>query len=233
MCRYGFYKYKCTYGCFNCQVGFKRRLMSDAMTEEEMNFMKVDGKLVEKDYHCPNCRTLMVNLGRDLRLPKKDQDEQWQCVKYLVDNNYNIYSCGCQGIGFIPHKMEDAIELVASVSVNHKKRLYDEEQKLKKEEIRKQRKKNSDNLRTKLLLREVKKENIELGKKINKAPKISHLNFTILNKRETETILHNFSQNNNTNIPYELIDENYQYSLSIDVSKLNSEQISELKTFFE
>lgn len=82
-------------------------------------------------------------------------------------------------------------------------------------------------------MREVKKENIELGKKINKVPKISHLNFTILNKRETETILYNFSQNNNVEIPFEFIDENYQYSLSIDVSKLNSEQIEALKTFFE
>ncbi len=225
MCRYGFYKYKCTYGCFNCQVGFKRRLMSDAMTEEEMNFMKVDGKLVEKDFYCPNCRTLMVNLGRDLRLPKKDEDEQWQSVKYLVDNKYNIYSCGCQGIGFVPHKMKEAIELVANVAINNKKHLYEEEQKTKQLEIKKQRKKNADELRTKLLLREIKKEQKEIT--------ISYLNFTIINKREAETLLYNFSQNNKVEIPYEFIDENYQFSLSINVMHLNSEQILELKNYFE
>jgi hypothetical protein len=233
MCRYGFYKYKCTYGCFNCQVGFKRRLMSDAMTEEEMNLMKVDGKLVEKDFHCPNCRTLMVNLGRDLRLPKKSEDEQWQCIKYLVDNKYNIYSCGCQGIGFVPHKMEEAIELIASVAINRKKNLYKEEQKTKQLEIKKLRKKNADILRTKLLLREVKKENLEHGKKVERGPKISFLNYTITNKKETETMLLNFLKNNAVEIPFEFIDENHQYSLSINVMNLNSEQILELKTYFE
>jgi hypothetical protein len=149
MCRYAFYKYKNTYGCFNCQVGFKRKNLDD-----------INPNATEaKDFHCPNCRTLMVNLGRDLRLPKKDEDEQWQCIKYLVDNKYNIYSCGCQGIGFVPHKMKEAIELVASVEVNRKKYLYNEDQKNKQLEIKKQRKKNADELRTKLLLREVKKEN--------------------------------------------------------------------------
>lgn len=58
----------------------------------------------------------------------------------------------------MPHKMEEAIELVASVVINNKKHLYEEEQKTKKLEIKKQRKKNIDALRTKLLLREVKKE---------------------------------------------------------------------------
>jgi hypothetical protein len=223
MCRYGFYKYKNTYGCFNCQVGFKRK-----------NLFDVDPNATEsKDFHCPNCRTLMVNLGRDLRLPKKDEDEQWQCIKYLVDNKYNIYSCGCQGIGFVPHKMEEAIELVASVEVNRKKHLYNEEQALNQLEIKKQRKKNADELRTKLLLREVKKENQELGKKAERSPKISFLNFTITNKRETETILHNFSQNHKVEIPFEFIDEQYQFSLSINVTNLKSEQIVELKKYFE
>jgi hypothetical protein len=219
MCRYAFYKYKNTYGCFNCQVGFKRR-----------NLFDVEPNATEaKDFHCPNCRTLMVNLGRDLRLPKKDEDEQWQCIKYLVDNKYNIYSCGCQGIGFVPHKMEEAAELVESVAINRKKDAYNEDQKTKQLEVKKQRKKNADELRTKLLLREVKKEN----KEITKFPKVSHLNFTITNKREAETLIQNFSQNNNIEIPFEFIDENYQYSLSINVMHLNTEQILELKTFFE
>jgi hypothetical protein len=219
MCRYAFYKYKNTYGCFNCQVGFKRKNLDD-----------INPNATEaKDFHCPNCRSEMINLGRDLRLPKKEENEQWRCIKYLVDNKYNIYSCGCQGIGFVPHKMEEAIDLVASVAINRKKNLFDEEQKTKQLEIKKQRKKNADELRTKLLLREVKKEQ----KERTKSPIVSYLNFTITNKREAETLLHNFSQNNKVEIPFEFIDENYQYSLSINVMHLNSEQILELKTFFE
>jgi hypothetical protein len=33
-------------------------------------------------------------------------------VKYLYGHKYNIYSCGCSGIGFIPHKVVDAVKLV-------------------------------------------------------------------------------------------------------------------------
>ncbi len=149
MCRYAFYKYKSTYVCFNCQLGFKRRNIFDINPDAT----------VAKDVNCPNCGSEMSNVGRDLRLPKKGEDEQWRCIKYLVENEYNIYSCGCQGIGFVPHKMEDAIELVKNVSVNHKKYVYEESLKEKKEALEKARKKRKDALRTKLLLREVKKEN--------------------------------------------------------------------------
>ena len=158
MCRYGFYKYKCTYGCFNCQIGFKRRLMGDAMTTAQVDANRIDGNAVSKDFHCPNCRTQMVDLGRDLRLPKKDEDEQWQCIKYLLDNKYNIYSCGCQGIGFVPHKMEYAIELIKNDKLKVKTFYYEQALNKKKETLAKKRKKNANALRTKLLLREVKKE---------------------------------------------------------------------------
>jgi hypothetical protein len=63
-------------------------------------------------FKCPNCGGPMANLGRDLRLPGKTKNEQWKAIKYLYENNYNIYSCGCQGIGFVPHKLSEAVELV-------------------------------------------------------------------------------------------------------------------------
>jgi predicted RNase H-like HicB family nuclease len=161
MCRYGFYNYKLTYGCFNCQVGFKRPLLGDVMKNSE----KLQKELAEnpetfgeKEFHCPNCRTVMSNLGRDLRLPSKTKNEEWKAIKYLVDHKYNIYSCGCQGIGFVPHTVEEAIDLVKESKELHKKYAYDQDQKNKKLATEKQRKKNADLLRTKLLLREVKKE---------------------------------------------------------------------------
>jgi hypothetical protein len=116
MCRYGFRNYKLTYGCFSCQIGFKRRHLSDVQPKlhEELSQKDrmVDGMIADKDFRCPNCGGEMANLGRDLRLPNKHKDEQWQAIKYLYDHKYNIYSCGCSGIGFIPHKVADAIELV-------------------------------------------------------------------------------------------------------------------------
>ena len=158
MCRYSFCNYKRTFGCFNCQIGFKRRLMGDAMTTAQVDFTRIDGDAISKDSHCPNCRTLMVDIGRDLRLPKKDQDEQWQCIKYLVDHRYNIYSCGCQGIGFVPHKMEDAIALIKNDKLKHITFYTEQAKALKKQTLAKKRKKNADEVRTKLLLRDVKKE---------------------------------------------------------------------------
>jgi hypothetical protein len=102
MCRYAFKTYKSTFVCFKCQTGFKRRNISD-----------IDANTTEsKDAKCPTCGAEAFNVGRDIRLPKKENSVQWQCIKYLVDHKYNIYSCGCSGIGFVPHKMADAIALV-------------------------------------------------------------------------------------------------------------------------
>ncbi len=148
MCRYAFYKYKTTYGCFNCQVGFKRR-----------NLFDVDPNATEaKDFHCPNCRGEMANLGRDLRLPAKHKDEEWACIKYLVDNKYNIYSCGCQGIGFVPHKMEDAVSLVSEYAQKQKTYLKQDEINRKFEEKQKAKRIREKERKTKAILRKIKKE---------------------------------------------------------------------------
>jgi hypothetical protein len=111
MCRYAFYNYKNTYACFTCQVGFKRRNHYD-VEPDLYNRKTKEGEEFGKDAKCPNCGGEMHNIGRDLRLPPKTKKEQWRCIEYLVQKKYNIYSCGCQGIGFVPHKMEDAIALV-------------------------------------------------------------------------------------------------------------------------
>ncbi len=148
MCRYAFYKYKDTYGCFKCQVGFKRRNLFD---------VDPDAK-VAKEAKCPNCGGEMANLGRDLRLPVKTKDEQWRCIKYLVDNKYNIYSCGCQGIGFVPHKMEDAIELVKEYKGRSLRYQKEEETKRKFEEKAKVKRDRAKVRKTEMLLREIKKD---------------------------------------------------------------------------
>lgn len=118
MCRYGFKNYKLTFACFKYQIGFKRPNLYDVEPEffdKLQKTAKENGQNVpysKQDAKCPNCGSEMFNLGRDLRLPPKSKKEQWRCIKYLYDNHYNIYSCGCSGIGTVPHKMEEAIELV-------------------------------------------------------------------------------------------------------------------------
>lgn len=164
MCRYGFKKYKLTYACFKCQVGFKRPNLFDVQPEladAMQKKAKLESKPMQanaKDAKCPNCGNEMFNLGRDLRLPTKTKDEQWRCIKYLYNNKYNIYSCGCQGIGFVPHKIEDAIQLVEAYK-NQLPNYYKQQTLQEKTEVlNKKRKKNADALLTKKLLQAVKKE---------------------------------------------------------------------------
>jgi hypothetical protein len=120
MCRYGFKNYKLTYACFNCQIGFKRPNLADAQPqvfEAIQKKAKQDNTDIPANIHdakCTICKNEMYNLGRDIRLPAKTKNEQWQCIKYLYDNNYNIYSCGCSGIGFVPHNTDYAFNIVRS-----------------------------------------------------------------------------------------------------------------------
>jgi hypothetical protein len=173
MCRYAFYNYKNTYGCFNCQVGFKRRNWGDVQPELSAKINKEARAAKEQglDYvyegneaKCPNCGGEMANLGRDLRLPAKTKNEQWACIKYLVDNKYNIYSCGCQGIGFVPHKMQDAIMLVAEYAEKQKAYLKEQATQEKFAEKAKEKKKRANDRKTKMLLKEVAKEKKNEGK---------------------------------------------------------------------
>jgi hypothetical protein len=164
MCRYGFKSYKLTYACFKCQIGFKRPNLYDVQPDLANAMQKQaikDGSPLQasaKDPKCPNCGSEMYNLGRDLRLPTKTKDEQWKCIKYLYENEYNIYSCGCSGIGFVPHKMEDAIELVKEFKNQLPNHYKQQELEARKESLEKKRKKNAEALKTKKLLRAIKKD---------------------------------------------------------------------------
>jgi hypothetical protein len=219
MCRYAYRKYKLTYGCFKCQVGFKRQNLIDVNPNAT----------ISKDFNCPNCGTEMANLGRDLRLPAKHKDEQWACIKYLVDHKYNIYSCGCQGIGFVPHKMEDAVELVKSVEINLKKYTYKEAQKEKKVALEQARKKKQDALRTRMLLREAKNES---KNEIKSKLKIEFLSFVISNKRNSQTLLENFASSKNLKLPFEFIEKDLETEIKIEAKQLLTSEILELQMLF-
>ncbi len=55
MCRYAFYKYKPHYACFKCRKTFKRKHLFDVDRDNEKS---VDAK-------CPQCQSLMANMGLD------------------------------------------------------------------------------------------------------------------------------------------------------------------------
>jgi hypothetical protein len=162
MCRYGFKNYKLTYACFKCKVGFKRPHLSDVqpqIADAMQKIAKQNGTAMQaKDAKCPNCGNQTANLGRDLRLPAKTKHEQWRCIQYLYEKQYNIYSCGCSGIGFIPHKIEDAIVLVKEYE--NRVALYAKQTTLHEKEIglEKKRKKNNDALKEKKIFKQIKLE---------------------------------------------------------------------------
>jgi hypothetical protein len=157
MCRYAFKKYKETHACFKCQVGFKRPNLFD-VDAKTFNTLSKKSKDVPNEanaFRCPNCGGKTANIGRDLRLPTKTKDEQWRCIKYLYDNKCNIYSCGCNGIGFVPDKMEDAIHLVKDFQKKQKESITQQRIENKRIALEAKRKKNGREVSNKKLLKEV------------------------------------------------------------------------------
>ena len=98
MCRYGCIEYKNTYGCFQCRKGFKRRLDKD-LPPEHVRAVRI--------VNCPDCGEEMTNLGKDLRLPRKDQRAQWLALAY-VKHHFHFLTCGCDGIGMVPQNLREA-----------------------------------------------------------------------------------------------------------------------------
>lgn len=92
MCRYGMTTYKPHYVCFDCQKTFKRRLWQDIK----------GGAKVESDAKCPQCGSLMANMGKDFEAPKKGNNKAWQHIKDLYEVGITWHSCGCTGPGYIP-----------------------------------------------------------------------------------------------------------------------------------
>ncbi|MES2731597.1 MAG: hypothetical protein V4714_07610 [Bacteroidota bacterium] len=76
----------------------------------------LEKSLVIKQVKCPDCGNQMANLGRDLRLPKRDKKEEWLAIEYLKNNNFNFFSCGCTGIGVVPQNLQEAYLLVEQYS---------------------------------------------------------------------------------------------------------------------
>ncbi|MCL9806575.1 hypothetical protein NAT51_13650 [Flavobacterium amniphilum] len=58
---------------------------------------------------CPQCSTLMANMGKDFAAPKKDNIKQWELLKSIYSVGINFHSCGCSGPGYIPNSKESLI----------------------------------------------------------------------------------------------------------------------------
>lgn len=97
MCRYAFYQYKSHYACFKCKKGFKRKNLGDITR----------AKIESKPFHCPECRSLMANVGLDCEIPKKSNTQQWKVLESLYEIGITYHSCGCGGPGYMPKELDE------------------------------------------------------------------------------------------------------------------------------
>ena len=49
----------------------------------------------------------MADLGLDFKSPKKAAENEWKIIQGLYTIGRSFYSCGCNGIGYIPQHPRD------------------------------------------------------------------------------------------------------------------------------
>ena len=132
MCRYAGKTYKSHYVCFKCRKSFKQPDASDIIKRirKEKVYHEPDGKSLRKvgyiftkaetnelqkivsdiesrTIKCPECSSVMTDLGKDFKAPKKTAVKEWQIVESLFKTGKCFHSCGCDGIGYIPKNPKD------------------------------------------------------------------------------------------------------------------------------
>lgn len=96
MCRYGFHgPYKEHWACFGCRKAFKR---PEAC----------------RPASCPDCGSLMHDMGLDFAPPPRRDVERWAVVAHLFARGFSYHSCGCGGPGYRPSRLRDVADFLAA-----------------------------------------------------------------------------------------------------------------------
>lgn len=128
MCRYAFKTYKHHFACFRCRKAFKQAPYSDllqrigkagyyeklcrkpinTLTDKEATMLtNINQNYKDREIKCPQCGSYMADMGLDFKSPKKTAVQEWAIIQGLYTIGKCFYSCGCNGIGFIPQKPKD------------------------------------------------------------------------------------------------------------------------------
>jgi hypothetical protein len=59
---------------------------------------------------CPQCGSLMANMGKDFEAPRMNQVKEWQHLAQLYKVGITYHSCGCGGPGYIPATKEALVK---------------------------------------------------------------------------------------------------------------------------
>lgn len=96
LCRYAISgPYKIIYACFKCRKSYKQKPVSDLKNEADKTASVL----------CPQCRTVMNNMGHDFKAPRQSGKKQWKKVEILFKHGFAYHSCGCGGAGYRPAKL--------------------------------------------------------------------------------------------------------------------------------
>lgn len=132
MCRYAGKTYKSHFVCFRCRKSFKQTHSSDILErvrkdkyfnkirgvnirnvsrifikKEHDQLEKVISEIENREIKCPECSSLMADLGLDFKAPKKSAAKEWKIVESLYRIGKVFHSCGCEGPGYIPQNLKD------------------------------------------------------------------------------------------------------------------------------
>lgn len=82
MCRYAMSDYRTHFVCVPCRRSFKHESRSEQ--------------------RCPDCRSLMVDAGRDLEVPRRGDVAGWRALAVVLNSGLTFHGCGCNGPGYRP-----------------------------------------------------------------------------------------------------------------------------------
>ncbi len=100
--------YKPHYACFDCRKTFKRRLIIDIDGGYNKNKKEIKAK-------CPECGSLMADMGLDFESPKRNDIKAWEHIKNLYISGITFHSCGCTGPGYIPKDYDSLVSYLERI----------------------------------------------------------------------------------------------------------------------
>lgn len=131
MCRYAQKTYKSHYVCFKCRKSFKqpdaydiiKRIEKEKVYHEPgksvrnvgyaftkagtQELEKIVSEIENRTIKCPECSSMMADMGKDFKAPKKTALKEWKIIESLFKTGKCFHSCGCDGIGYIPENPKD------------------------------------------------------------------------------------------------------------------------------
>lgn len=148
MCRYAEKTYKPHFVCFDCRKTFKQPVVEDMVmqngewdlykqaylnynSESSTRFRNENPDLIKyfeeryrnKKYLCPDCGSIMNNIGLDFKAPKKDRKKEWEIIRSLYSLGNTFHTCGCDGPGYIPKNQKDYLIYLEEIRSGYQERL--------------------------------------------------------------------------------------------------------------